>query len=207
MAARAVKKRYHHGDLRRALLDATLRLAEEKSPAGVSLRESAREAGVSPAAPYRHFHDKQDMLAAAAEEGFRLLLDRVNQLARQPAPPADRLIEWVGLYVQFAVQYPAYFRLMWGHGSPPKSTTAGLQAVARETFQSFLAIVTALVAPWKLKTAELRAVTLQIWSIAHGAATLALDGQTVFLGVPLEGVHETAQAAARSYLQGLARTN
>src|SRR5688500_11737827 len=85
---RRPREGYHHGDLRRALLDATLRLAAEKSPAGVSLRESAREAGVSPAAPYRHFQDKQNMLAAAAEEGFRILLERIGRSAAQATLPA-----------------------------------------------------------------------------------------------------------------------
>jgi AcrR family transcriptional regulator len=199
-------KRYHHGDLRRALLDATLRLAAERSPAGVSLRESAREAGVSPAAPYRHFPDKQNMLAAASEEGFRMLLDRVGQSVRQATSPVEQIIEWVGVYVQFAAQYPAHFRLMWGQGSPPKSTTVELQAVARETFQAFHKIVTDLVGPWKLKSPESRAVTLAIWSIAHGAATLALDGQTQFLGIPIERVHEIARMSVRGYLAGLRRT-
>jgi AcrR family transcriptional regulator len=200
---RRPRKGYHHGDLRRALLDATLRLAAEKSPAGVSLRESAREAGVSPAAPYRHFQDKQNMLAAAAEEGFGIFLERVRQSARQATSPAEQIVAWVGIYVQFAAEYPAHFRLMWGQGSPAKSTTDELQAVAGETFQTFHRIVTDLVAPWKLKLPEVRAVTLEIWSIAHGAATLALDGQTRFLGIPIERVHQNARAAVRSYLAGL----
>lgn len=195
-------KRYHHGDLRRALLDATLSLAAERSPAGVSLRESARAAGVSQAAPYRHFADKQTMLAAASEEGFRLLLGMTGHLAGR-GRPADQLVEWAGLYVRFAVEHPAHFRLMWGQGSPPKATTPALQAAARDTFQAFFRTVSALAAPWKLGEAELREVALELWSIAHGMATLALDGQTLFLSVAPDRVHEVARRAVETYLKGL----
>lgn len=195
-------KPYHHGDLRRALLDATLDLAAERSPAGVSLRESARAAGVSQAAPYRHFPDKQTMLAAASEEGFRLLLRRVGELTPSERP-ADQLVDWVGVYVRFAVEHPAHFRLMWGQGSPPKTSTPSLQEAARDTFQAFLRIVSKLAAPWKLRPESLREVALHLWSIAHGMATLALDGQTLFLAMTLDRIHEVARRAAETYLGGL----
>jgi AcrR family transcriptional regulator len=182
-----------------------LKLAAERSPAGVSLRESAREAGVSQAAPYRHFPDKQTMLAAAAEEGFRLLLAMIDDPAQRAQSPADQIVAWVDVYVRFAIEHPAHFRLMWGQGSPPKATTPALQAVARDTFQAFFRTVSALAAPWKLPPVRLREVALEIWSIAHGMATLALDGQTLFLSVPHERVHEIARRAAATYLQGLRR--
>jgi AcrR family transcriptional regulator len=195
-------KRYHHGDLRRALLDATLALAAERSPAGVSLRESARVAGVSQTAPYRHFPDKVTMLAVASEEGFQLLLRKIGELPPS-GKPADGLVGWVGVYVQFAIEHPAHFRLMWGQGSPAKATTASLQDVARDTFQAFFRIVASLAAPWKLPQAALREVALELWSIAHGMATLALDGQTLFLSVARDRVHEVARRAAETYLKGL----
>jgi len=201
--ARTRRPAYHHGDLRRALLDATLRLAAERSPAGVSLREAAREAGVSQAAPYRHFRDKQAMLAAAAEEGFSLLLKLIGERPRAQLTAGEQLLEWVDVYVRFAVGHPAHFRLMWGQGSPPKATTATLQALARETFQSFYRTVAAAAAPWRLRVARLREMALELWSIAHGAAMLALDGQTLFLAVPPSRVHELARRAAAGYLEGL----
>ena len=203
---RSSRSRYHHGDLRRALLDATLALAAEKSPAGVSLREAARGAGVSPAAPYRHFRDKQEMLAAAAEEGFRLLLDRVGGAGLDRSIAADRrLVEWVAIYVRFAVEQPAHFRLMYGQGSPPKSSTDALQAAARQTFRAFFGTVAEVVAPWRLGPAALREVALEVWALAHGMATLALDGQTKFLGLPPERVHLVARRAARAQVDALLR--
>src|SRR5215813_10430287 len=76
---------YHHGDLRRALLDATLRLVEEHGPQGFTLRAAARAAGVSPGAPYHHFADKDALLAAVAEEGFELFGDALRDAAQKPA--------------------------------------------------------------------------------------------------------------------------
>ena len=202
---RSSRNPYHHGDLRRALLDATLELAAEKSPAGVSLREAARAAGVSPAAPYRHFRDKQEMLAAAAEEGFRLLLDRIRDAGLDRSSPADRLVEWVAIYVRFAVEQPAHFRLMYGQGSPPKSSTDALQAAARRTFRAFFDTVAEVVGPWRLGPAALREAALEVWALAHGLATLALDGHTLFLGLPPERVHLVARRAARPHIDALLR--
>lgn len=204
MTARA-RRPYHHGNLRRALLDATLELAAERSPAGVSLREAARQAGVSQAAPYRHFRDKEEMLAAASEEGFRLTLEAIRAARLGALGPREQIIAWTELYVRFAIEHPAHFRLMYGQGSPPKSSTTGLQAAARETFQSFFAAVQLLAAPWRLERAKQHALALEIWSFAHGLANLALDGQTVFLGVPIERAPEIARRSAETFLDGVAR--
>jgi AcrR family transcriptional regulator len=204
--ARSRRKAYHHGALRRALLDATLQLAAEKGPGAVSLREAARLAGVSPAAPYRHFGDKQEMLAAASEEGFRLVLDRVRDAAVKRSSPTESLVEWVALYVRFAVEHPAHFRLMYGQGSPPKSTTGSLQAAARQTFRAFFETVEEVAAPWRLDAATLRELALGIWALAHGMAMLALDGQTLFLGVPPEQVQRVARQAASAHLEALSRS-
>jgi hypothetical protein len=142
------------------------------------------------------------MLAAASEEGFQLLLQSLSELTPSGAP-ADQLVDWAGVYVRFAVEHPAHFRLMWGQGSPPKTTTPSLQAVARDSFQAFFRIVAILAAPWKLAQAELWEMSLELWSIAHGMATLALDGQTVFLSVDEDRIHEVARRATDTYLKGL----
>src|SRR5512142_720198 len=122
------RRSYHHGDLRRALLDATLSLATELGPAGVSLRQAAERAGVSQAAPYRHFSGKEAMIAAASEEGFRLLhAAMVEATHAGSADPAQRLAALVACYAEFAVTRTAHFRLMFGQGSAPKAATSTLQ--------------------------------------------------------------------------------
>src|SRR5262245_9700082 len=137
-------RRYHHGHLRRALLDATVRLAGERGAAAVTLREAARTAGVSQTAPYRHFRDQQAMLAAASAEGFALLAGQMGKATVVPhTDPLERLIAQGLAYVSFARRHPSHFHLMFGHGSPAKATSPGLQRAAREVFQSVLATIVA----------------------------------------------------------------
>ena len=106
-------RRYHHGDLRRALIDAASRLLEAEGPSALSLRAVAREAGVSPAAPYHHFKDKGELLEAVAHEGWELL-DKALAKAKAEAPAADVALNELGVaYVCFARENPALYRVMY----------------------------------------------------------------------------------------------
>jgi len=172
------KRAYHHGDLRRALIDATLKLGLEHGAGGVTLREAARVAGVSPMAPYRHFPDKLSMLAATSEEGFRLLYAELTN-----APAAEPMAaSWAAAYVDFAVRRPDYFRLMFGQGSPPKGSTRELQAAARDCFQLLFQSL-----------GGDKRLAFECWSVAHGMASLAVEEQTKFLG--LSALGELARSA------------
>jgi AcrR family transcriptional regulator len=104
---------YHHGDLRRALVDAARRILETEGPGALSLRAVAREAKVSPAAPYHHFKDKGELLEAVAHEGWEALGD-VMESARLEAPSAREKMSAIGVgYVQFARDNPALYRVMY----------------------------------------------------------------------------------------------
>jgi len=104
---------YHHGDLRRALIDAAGRLLEAEGPSALSLRAVAREAGVSPAAPYHHFKDKGELLEAVAQEGWTLL-DAALAKAKAEAPSAKDAMNGLGVaYVCFARENPALYRVMY----------------------------------------------------------------------------------------------
>ena len=87
---------YHHGDLRRALIEAARRILEAEGPSALSLRAVAREAGVSPAAPYHHFKDKTELLEAVAQEGWEML-DEVIAKAKAEAPNADAALTEIGV--------------------------------------------------------------------------------------------------------------
>src|SRR3954466_6936111 len=101
---------YHHGDLRRALIDAARRILEAEGPSALSLRAVAREAGVSPAAPYHHFKDKSELLNAVAHEGWELL-DAAIIKAKAAAPSAREAMSDIGVaYVCFARDNPALYR-------------------------------------------------------------------------------------------------
>lgn len=205
MPSARVRKRkpYHHGDLRRALLDATLTLAAERGAAGVTLREAARTAHVSQTAPYRHFSDKQAMLAAAAEEGFRLYHHEVERALAATGEDAKEQLACLGeTYVRFALEQPAYFRLMFGQGSPPKSASPGLQAAAREAFQVFFRTVERCLATVPTETSASDAM-LRLWALAHGVASLALEKQVLF-DVDIETLTRSTREAMAELFTSLA---
>lgn len=160
---------YHHGDLRAALLSAARTLLDEGGVAAVSLRESARRAGVTPAACYRHFTDKEALLTALAVQGFEEFAQALGGAFRGGRPSfADMGVA----YVAFAVQRPGLFRLMFGPAVADRSRSPELLA--------------ALQASTRLFEGGLRSHTpdgsadpvagLRAWATVHGLATLAIDG-------------------------------
>lgn len=168
---------YHHGALRDALMAACLRLLESEGLAAVSLRRVAREAGVSTGAPYHHFPDRSALLSALAVQGFQLLASELAAArAAAPDPPAA-LTALAGAYVAFSREHQAHFRLMFRPelSQPekhPDATVAGDAAfgVLTDTIGDCVA---AGVLPER--GAETMAVTF--WALAHGLASLWLDGQ------------------------------
>ncbi len=164
------KAAYHHGSLRTALVEAGLAvLSEGGDHASLSLREAARRAGVSAMAPYRHFRDKEALLAAVATVGFERLA-AVQLEADQSPDPVEAVIGQGVAYVAFACAEPALFRLMFGAGAVTKS--GDLAAAAQRSFR-LLADRLAILAPPELAEAW----TLRSWSLAHGLAALAVDNQ------------------------------
>jgi AcrR family transcriptional regulator len=163
------KKTYHHGDLRDALIVAALEVLEEGGLAGLSLREAARRAGVSAMAPYRHFADKEALIAGVAAVGFQRFADLLRQADAKPHAHEALIAQGVA-YVEFACGHPALFRLMFGATSP---NVKGDLALAGESAYAVLANRVASLA----KPSDAAAWTLTCWSVVHGLAMLALDGK------------------------------
>jgi AcrR family transcriptional regulator len=204
----AKRPSYHHGDLRRALLDATLSIAAKAGAPGVSLREVARAAGVSQTAPYRHFHNKLAMLAAASEEGFRLLSAQMREAASEKpgessATSEGEIGEWAAAYVRFAIDHEPHFRLMFGQGSPAKASTDALQEAAAEAFSLLSQVAGDWCAAHDSADLDPRQLALRIWSVGHGLANLAIEGQTRFLDLPTEAVPAVARQTVQALLVGL----
>ncbi|MEV6976733.1 TetR/AcrR family transcriptional regulator [Kitasatospora sp. NPDC093806] len=155
---------YHHGNLRRAVLDAALSAIEESGPSGWSLRELARRAGVSHAAPAHHFGDKTGVLTAVAAEGFELFADCLERSAGDPYGSGVA-------YVRFAVDHRPYFEVMFRpelyRADDPE------MAAARERAGAVLATSARKLSPGEGSD---RATTLAAWSLAHGFASLWLNG-------------------------------
>jgi AcrR family transcriptional regulator len=160
---------YHHGDLRRALLDTAVEALQETGPAALSLRDLARRAGVSHAAPAYHFGDKAGLLTAVAAEGFR----RLAAALRDTYQATGSFLEVGAAYVRFAVSHRPYFEVMF---RPELYRTDDPElASAREAARSMLYPPAADSAGNRGGTDDLRAA-VAAWSLVHGLATLWLDG-------------------------------
>ncbi|WP_280276496.1 TetR/AcrR family transcriptional regulator [Nocardia wallacei] len=173
----STKDRYHHGALREELLRACLQLIDTEGLAAVSLRRVAREAGVSPGAPYHHFADRAALLAALSARGFDLLTAQLVA-ARATAPtPIGSLTALADAYVRFAQEQPAYFRLMFRPelSQPDKNPEA--RAAGDAAFAVLADAIAEIVADGAFPADEADAVAVAVWSMGHGLAALALDGQ------------------------------
>src|SRR5262245_54496607 len=163
---------YHHGDLRRALLDATLQLVDELGPQGFALRAAARVAGVTPGATYHHFEDKDALIAAVAEEGFELLHAELQAATgRAAASPRVRSHNVGVAYVLFAIKHPTRFRVMVGYGVKAGARTRSAKG-AYELVRRVL--IEGLRDAPEDEASE--AEVLGWWSVVHGLAFLAIDG-------------------------------
>jgi AcrR family transcriptional regulator len=166
------RKAYHHGDLRDSLLEEAERMLEEQGPAGLSLRKLGRKLGVTPGAPYRHFEDKDALLAALAAEGYRRLRDHMLQ-GRDEAVGGEQRLKQAGTgYLRFATEHPELFRLMFGW--IPSRDIPELHEAGEAAFAALDEILRECEAEGVLR----RSVTdagLFAWSVVHGAAFLLID--------------------------------
>ena len=169
------KSSYHHGNLRTALLDAALELIREQGVGAISLREVARRAGVSHAAPAHHFGDKAGLLTALAAEGFERFSAALQAGAQRGGDDAMKRFAWVGwAYVMFAAEHRAYFEVMF-RPELFRREDPELVRASRGTYENLLASVRAAFGP-QLSAAELEVHAMRAWSEVHGLATLWLYG-------------------------------
>lgn len=172
------KQTYHHGDLRQALIDAALELVVEKDVSSLSLREVARRVGVSHTASYRHFADKQALLAAVAEEGFQVLSHYLEEAVQQPTPDPLKRLEAAGIaYVRYAIEHSSHYRVMFGAYPANKQTHPSL---ADASTQAFMVLVNAIVEGQKagvVRLGEPVQLGWAAWALVHGLAMLLIDGR------------------------------
>ncbi|MDD3837643.1 MAG: TetR/AcrR family transcriptional regulator [Phenylobacterium sp.] len=177
---------YHHGDLRRALIDAARRILETKGPAALSLRAVAREAGVSPAAPYHHFKDKGELLDAVADEGWRIL-NEAMKAAGENAPSPRAAMPSLGVaYVCFAREHPALYRVMYKRSRDkealPEHLHEGEDSAYCRTRDTLIAAGADPSDPVGLELA-----TIAAWCAAHGLAEIGGFQQFAHLKEALGG--------------------
>jgi AcrR family transcriptional regulator len=195
MPRRTTRRTYHHGDLRRALVAETSGLVAAQGPHAVTLREVARRAGVSQAAPYRHFASKEALLAAVAEESFAALT-RALTSGRDAGggDAAERLRGLARAYVEFALEHPSDYRLMWSPVVRGKSHP-GLRARAGESAAVLFGVVEGLTPAAQQPDARVQPLATVLWALLHGLAGLVIDEQlpaAVRERVPLETLANVA---------------
>ncbi len=162
---------YHHGNLREALMAGALELVRERGAAHLSLREVARRAGVSHAAPYRHFADKNSLLGAIALEGFRLLTLALEE-SRVGREPLDAFRESGIAYVRFALAHPAHLAVMFGSVIEDPQQCEGLLEEGAGAFDVLVRIIEAAQTAGRLRSGDSRTLALAAWSMVHGLAML-----------------------------------
>ena len=197
--------RYHHGDLRQALLDATVALVEREGRQALTLRGVARLLGVSQAAPYRHFPDKEALLAAVAEEGLKVLAARMREAAALQGEDLPARLQALGVaYVEFAVAHTARFRVMFMALAAEVDAYPSLSEAYGQVFGLLLEAITACQARGLVRAGDPRRLALSAWSIVHGLAELETNGQLPRLGLDASATHDLAESVTRALFIGLA---
>ncbi|MEX5729007.1 AcrR family transcriptional regulator [Rhodovulum iodosum] len=196
------KRGYHHGNLKQALVDAALSLIEAKSPQGFTLSEAAKAAGVTPAAVYRHFQGREDLIAEAARQGYVIFADLMEYAYQTGQPSALSSLEAVGrAYLAFARKYPGHYMAMFESGlsinaNPDLSVVAGrasavLERAARDLSDHIP----------ESKRPPVAMVTAHIWAMSHGVVELYTRG-TPGARAPFPA-EELLESGIGIYLRGL----
>jgi AcrR family transcriptional regulator len=199
LAARKPRRRYHHGNLRRALLDEALATIRTEGVDALTLREIGARLGVSRTALYRHFADKRALLTAVATEGFRTFRQQLvtawEEGGRGPAA-----FQSMGVaYVRFAVANPSHYRVMFGGFVDPKACDPELATEAAGAFQALVDALAALQRDKVVRRDDILTMARFVWAVVHGVAMLAIDGQ---VREP-RGVEELMQYALKRMGNGI----
>ena len=174
----AAERAYHHGDLKHALIDAALALIAEHGTRGLSLREAARNTGVSHAAAYRHFASKESLLAAIAEQGFRELTAQMRAAAAASAGDPGALLAATGrAYVEYGVKHPEHLQVMFSGAIGDLAAHPELARVSAESYQVLADTVAVGLAAGVLRPNDPAQIALAAWSFVHGLSLLIAAGR------------------------------
>ncbi|MBN1691012.1 MAG: TetR/AcrR family transcriptional regulator [Dehalococcoidia bacterium] len=171
-------KRYHHGDLKNALIKAGIEILSRDGVRGLSLRKVALKAGVSHTAPYAHFADKQSLIAAISTEGFRIICENTARVIRRyKRKPVRQLIEASWAYIQFALSDSAHFKVTLSSVLEREKDYSEFVELSNKCFSQLVCIVESCQAAGLLRPGPSDVEAINVWSLVHGFASLLLEGQ------------------------------
>jgi AcrR family transcriptional regulator len=176
-ARRRPTKTAEAGDLAAELLKAAAALVAERGPQRFSLREVARRAGVSEAAPYWHFASKEALLAGVAEQGFTALATLMAEVRRRVKHPRRQLQELGVAYVQFALAHPSHLRVMFGPEIHDKSAHPSLKLAADRAFGLLVSTISEGQRTGHVRDGDPEELAVSAWALVHGLSALIVDGQ------------------------------
>ena len=185
-------KKYHHGDLKNALIKAGVEILSKEGMEGLSLRKVAQRAGVSHSAPYSHFPDKQSLIAAISTEGFNQLYSELDAaILAYPKNPKKQLQQGARTYVQFALNNTDTFKIMFSGALEKEKEYPAFVEISSKTFQRVVGVVQACQETGLLHSSSAERMAVAVWGQVHGIISLALEGQiphSVLDGQTLEDV-------------------
>jgi AcrR family transcriptional regulator len=169
------KRKYHHGALRQALVDAAIELLAEGGPAALTLTEAAKRVGVTAAAPYRHFSGRDDLMAELARRGFELFGERIEAAWSDGQPDAKTAMHRMGAaYLKFAREEPGLYSAMFGQASALAAPEPA--AAADHALEILWRAVVAYLQHYGAPAQGARNLALQVWALSHGVAMLSISG-------------------------------
>jgi AcrR family transcriptional regulator len=172
------KQKYHHGDLKNALIAAGIEILANEGVHALSLRKVAQRAGVSHAAPYAHYADKQALIAAISTEGYRRLYETLRAISeRYTGDPLRQLVEGAWAYVQFALQDPDHFKITFSGVVEKEHAYPAFVEMSQRSFALVVELVAACQAADILRPGPPDMLAVSVWGLVHGVVSLLLEGQ------------------------------
>ncbi len=202
----AAAKPYHHGDLRRVLIEAALKLAEEGGPEAVSVREAARRAGVSPGAPFRHFDSRAALMTAVAEEAQRRFRAEIEAALKEPARDPLKRFRAFGLaYLRWAMQNPAHFEIISSGRHFDHDAATALSRDNAELIALTERMLAEASAAGSLRATDLKAVKIAGRALVYGFARMKIDGHFPRWGVMEGEADRMAEAVVDLFIAGIGK--